>query len=128
MHVSSSENRNVLSTATGCSDCSKKLHWEFFNMLNPDLQSNLLSDHSNNTSFKGVVSFIWGGRQMLNNSINKTYCHIICLYLIGNMKFMLWSFPSFVKLHQKTLFASFDSIDYELHGSILLAFLHAFIQ
>ena len=41
---------------------------------------------------------------------------------------MLWSFPSFVKLHQKTLFGSFDSIDYELHGSILLAFLHAFIR
>ena len=91
--MSSSENRNVLSTATGCSDCSKKLHWEFFNMLDPGLQSNFLSDHSNNTSFKGVVSFIWGGRQMLNNSINKTYCHIICLYLIGNIKFMLWSFP-----------------------------------
>ena len=45
MDMSSSENYNMLSDATGCPDCSKKLHRGCFNMLNP----NLLSDHSGNT-------------------------------------------------------------------------------
>ena len=55
LHVSSNKNRNMLSNATGCPDFSKNLHGgSVFDMLNPNLPSDLLSDHSSNTSFKGA--------------------------------------------------------------------------
>ena len=52
MHVSSSDHRNMLSNASGCPNHFKNSQGGFFNMLNPDLQSDLRSDHSRNTSFK----------------------------------------------------------------------------
>ena len=51
MHVSWSENYKMLSNATGCPYCSKNLYRRVFNMLNPNFLSDLLSDHSSNTSF-----------------------------------------------------------------------------
>ena len=49
----------MLSNATGCPNCgSKKLPRGFFNMWNPNLPSDLLSDHSGNTSFEVNLEMI----------------------------------------------------------------------
>ena len=45
MHVSSSKNYNMLSNATGCPIAPKNCTGWFFTMLNPNLRSDLLSDH-----------------------------------------------------------------------------------
>ena len=44
------KNRNTLSNANGCPNCSKISHARFFNTLIPNLQSDWLSDHSRHTN------------------------------------------------------------------------------
>ena len=52
LRVSSCKNLHMLSNATGCPNCSKICSAGFFNMLNPNLPSDLLADYSSNKSFK----------------------------------------------------------------------------
>ena len=52
LHVSSSKMRNMLSNDDGWHDCFKKYAHGVFNMLNPNLQSDLLSDLCRHACFK----------------------------------------------------------------------------
>ena len=54
LHMSSSENRNMLSNACGCRDCSISLHGRNFQYAEFKLATYLLSDHSRHTSFKEI--------------------------------------------------------------------------
>ena len=51
LHVSSSENRSMLSTPTGYPVYSENLHKRVFQCAESKLQSDLLSDHTRHTSF-----------------------------------------------------------------------------
>ena len=58
LHMSSSGNRNMLSIATGCPDCSKSFEKGFTNML-PQNQSDLLIDHSRHSSYCMIYPIEW---------------------------------------------------------------------
>ena len=75
MHVSSSENYNMLSNVTGYPITLKICTGGFFYMLNPNLPSDLFSDNSSNTSFKKPIT---------NNPILIRILMMICVNECGN--------------------------------------------
>ena len=58
MHMSSCKNRNALSNATGCTDCSDNFHVESYHVLNPNFPSDLLYNHSKQTILKKIAKFL----------------------------------------------------------------------
>ena len=90
LQVSSSENNNMPSNATGCPNCFKKSHrgGGESNMRNPNLPSDLLSDHSMNKSFNkyrvcinfmvdGTTSVLrkFGNTEYGARGLSKTFSH-----------------------------------------------------
>ena len=75
--MSSSKNYNMLTTPLVTPIASKFRNGEFFNMLNPKLQSDLLSDHSRHISFDYIHTL---------QAESLSLWRIICMKLEGSVR------------------------------------------